>query len=93
MTLDDIRQRLIETNRQMRADAMQDHRIERIAKLMEEVDPFDRVLIISVYQASLILELAEGDRKTAIMLWEASLHLSAQMLRDMGQKTSSARTH
>jgi hypothetical protein len=93
MTIDDIRQRLIETNRQMRADAMHDHMIERIAKLMEKVDPFDRVLIISAFQASLILELAKGDRKTAITLWQASLHLSAQMLRDMEQKTSPARTH
>jgi hypothetical protein len=77
----------------MRADAMQDHMIERIAKLMKKVDPFDQVLIISAYQASLILELAKGDRKTAITLWEASWHLSAQMLRDMEQKTSPARTH
>ena len=93
MTMDDTRQRLIEANRQMRADAMQDQRIERIAELMEEVDPFDRVLIISAYQASLILELAKGDRKTAITLWEASLHLSAQMLREMAQNASPARTH
>ena len=33
MTTDDLRQRLIETNRQMRADAMQDPMIERIGKL------------------------------------------------------------
>ena len=61
----------------MRADAMQNPMIERIAKLMEKVAPFDQVLIIIAYQASLIFELAKGDRKTAIMLWQASWHLSA----------------
>ena len=93
MTTDDPRQRLIETNRQMRADAMQDPMIERIAKLMKKVDPFDQLLIITAYQASLILDLAEDNRKTAITLWQASWHLSAQMLREMEQKTSPARTH
>ena len=93
MTTDDLRQRLIETSRRARADAMQDPMIERIGKLMERVDPFDRTLIISAYQAAHILELAKGDSKTAITLWQASWHLSAQMLRDMSCKTDPARTH
>ncbi len=82
MTPDEITTALKLAAERSETDQRQDITLAKISRVLKKLDPFDQMMVIAAYQASLILELANMDKEKATSVWQASHALSGQMMRD-----------
>ncbi len=82
MTPDEITTALQLAASRKQTDHQNDATIGKISRVMKKLDPYQQMMVLAAYQASLILEIANMDKEKATIVWQAGHALSAAMLRD-----------